>query len=1190
MAKAKTKQQLTLENEELKARLRELEETLEAIRSGAVDAIVTSGPAGDRVYSLEGADHAYHSMVESMNEGAVTILPDGTILYGNRQIGQMTGASPSGIVGRPFHDFVPASDRRTLDGFIRQALSGGLKAEMRLRNGSAAEIPVQISATPIDLGGTTALALVVTDLSERRRYDEIVAAERLSRYILEQSMEGVAVCVNGRILFASRRLHEICGRNPMLQPFDRLFPLMLSDSEPFSVEIPESGKVVKCAEVGYQNPDGKSYSLILNAAPLYGDDHQILGSLVSLTDISERKRSEEEIARLNRELQLRVQELEAVFETAPIGLAIAEDPEGRHIHGNPANERMLGVPKGAELSMRSTPDPAPALYRTLQDGRELAVDELTMQRAVRGERVSGQIVDVVRADGRTVRLYSNASPLLDEQGRPRGAVGAFLDITELTQAQEALRESEERYRLLVDTAPDAIIVHRDGKCLFANEAALRLYGADDFEQFRNRSIKELLHPDDRAVTLERIQRVQEGQRTALREVRLLRLNGQEVMAEATAAPINYGGERAVQVIIRDITQRRQAEEALRESEERYRGVVQNTTAVIFRLDPQGVIRFANERALQFFGYSAEELIGRHAVGTIVPERESTGRDLAAMVDGIASTPDRYHSNANENIRKNGERVWMEWTNSGIYDTDGRLKEFLSVGIDATARKLAEEALRASEAKYRNLFENMAEEVHFWQVVRDEAGRIKTWRLVDANPPTLKTWGRQTVDEIRGKTTDEIFGPGATEHYMPVVQKIMTEGVPHSYEDYFPHLDKHFRFTSVPLGEHFITTGADITGIKKAEEALSESRQRLAVIVDSIADGFYALDRSWRFTHVNDAALRHMGKTREEILGRTLLDVFPESRGSIIETEYARAMESGEPRHFENPSLITGRILEIHAYPGSEILTVLFRDVTEQALLATALRDSEESLRLANEHLEQRVRERTMDLQNLTGELERSRHELRNLVSELVMAEERERKRIAGVLHDEIAQTLAAARMRLDLLQGAPSDQRDTQTLKEVKAFLVQSIQETRALMSDVGNPLLFDMGLKAACESLAERLMKRHPVRILCDIRDAFKNLDPDVKTILYQLVRELLTNVVKHSRARNAHVLIDLEDGHFRVEVTDDGVGFDPGTLGAPTAEGGFGLYSIRERLLAIDGTLGILSDPGTGTVVTAIMPAAMK
>ena len=205
-----------------------------------------------------------------------------------------------------------------------------------------------------------------------------------------------------------------------------------------------------------------------------------------------------------------------------------------------------------------------------------------------------------------------------------------------------------------------------------------------------------------------------------------------------------------------------------------------------------------------------------------------------------------------------------------------------------------------------------------------------------------------------------------------------------------------------------------------------------------------------------------------------------------------------------------------------------------------------------------------------------------------MAEERERKRIAGVLHDEVAQTLAAARMRIDLLKGAPpSDQK--QTLKEAKALLLQSIQETRSLMNDLGNPLLFDMGVKAACESHAGRLMETHSVRIVCDIKDAFKYVNPDVKTILYQLIRELLANVVKHSQARNARVMIDMENGHFRVKVTDDGVGFDPERLGAPTVEGGFGLYSIRERLIAIDGSLRIESAPGSGTIVTAILPEAL-
>jgi signal transduction histidine kinase len=252
--------------------------------------------------------------------------------------------------------------------------------------------------------------------------------------------------------------------------------------------------------------------------------------------------------------------------------------------------------------------------------------------------------------------------------------------------------------------------------------------------------------------------------------------------------------------------------------------------------------------------------------------------------------------------------------------------------------------------------------------------------------------------------------------------------------------------------------------------------------------------------------------------------------------------------------------------------------------------AEEALREANELLEQRVRDRTLELQNLAEQLEKSRDDLRILASELVLAEERERKRIAAVLHDDIAQTLAVARMRVDLLQRMANDDESRQTVTEAKEFLVQSIRETRALMNDLGNPMLFELGVAAACESLANRLMENHPIQIQCDIRDSFMNLEPEVKVILFQVVRETLNNVVKHSKAQHAEVLVHWEDDRIRAMVRDDGLGFDLQSIGAPTAEGGFGLFSIRERLMSFRGDLQIESTPGAGTIVTATVPARLN
>jgi len=157
----------------------------------------------------------------------------------------------------------------------------------------------------------------------------------------------------------------------------------------------------------------------------------------AVRDITERKQADQSLRESERRERQRAAELQTILDTAPIGLAIATDPSGLRVQGNRANEEMFGLPPGAELSKVG---PRAAGFRPVQDGRELAPVELPMQRAIRGETVE-QVFDVVREDGHEIAVYAKATPLFDEAGRPRGAVGAFLDITALKRAEEAVRKA-----------------------------------------------------------------------------------------------------------------------------------------------------------------------------------------------------------------------------------------------------------------------------------------------------------------------------------------------------------------------------------------------------------------------------------------------------------------------------------------------------------------------------------------------------------------------------------------------------------------------------------------------------------------------------------------------------------------------------------------------------------------------------
>ena len=219
--------------------------------------------------------------------------------------------------------------------------------------------------------------------------------------------------------------------------------------------------------------------------------------------------------------------------------------------------------------------------------------------------------------------------------------------------------------------------------------------------------------------------------------------------------------------------------------------------------------------------------------------------------------------------------------------------------------------------------------------------------------------------------------------------------------------------------------------------------------------------------------------------------------------------------------------------------------------------------------------------------------LRSLASSLSLAEERERRRLAVYLHDQIGHTLALANIRLGELQKSLPSQCPgfpTAELEKAGSLLEQAIRDTHSLTFKISSPILYELGLDAALEWLTEQVQKDHGIstRFIGDSRT--DHLDDDVRVLLFQAVNELLVNVVKHAQAQNVEVSIRRDGGNLKVEVGDDGVGFQMPRMGPHLRERcGFGLFSIRERLRPYGGILQVQSEPGAGTHVILTVPLAI-
>ena len=305
-----------LQTAELRRRLEEAEEMIRAIRAGEVDAFVMSTAGRDDVFALETAADPYRRLVENMQQGAVTLGPDGAILFCNQRFADMLQVPAPEAFGRRIQSFLTESDRPLWGALEREAIDrGAAHGEVVLEPPRGSPVPVHVALAPFGRGAV-GMSVMVTDLSDQKRHEAVLAAETLSKSILEQAADAIVVCdAAGTIIRTSHVAEELCGRNAMLLPFDSVFPLVVSgggsiDAPTQRVSLREvlEGKTVRGLEVLLRREDGGLAHLLMSAAPLK-QDRRAVGCVVTLTDITNQKAAE----RLLRESDRKKNEFLAVL-------------------------------------------------------------------------------------------------------------------------------------------------------------------------------------------------------------------------------------------------------------------------------------------------------------------------------------------------------------------------------------------------------------------------------------------------------------------------------------------------------------------------------------------------------------------------------------------------------------------------------------------------------------------------------------------------------------------------------------------------------------------------------------------------------------------------------------------------------------------------------------------------------------
>jgi PAS domain S-box-containing protein len=623
-------------------------------------------------------------------------------------------------------------------------------------------------------------------------------------------------------------------------------------------------------------------------------------------------------------------------------------------------------------------------------------------------------------------------------------------------------------------------------------------------------------------------------------------------------------EQANHELEQDIAERKRTQETLREREEIHSAIVRQAVDAIVLVEANSgrFVEF-NRAAHESLGYRREEF-----AQLAIPDIDA-GIGPEKIHEHMAATFARGEAVfETRQRRRDGE---LRDVRVSVRSLNIRGKDyFAAIWSDITERKHMEKSLRASEERFKIIATNTPD-----HILLQDADLRYVWVV---NPQLGLTEG-----DMIGKTDFDILGREDAEKLTKIKREVLASGEPTHVEVPLVSLDgdtEYFDGSYVP--QHGPDGKADgligyfrkVTERRQAEETLRNREGVLQKIFDILPVGLWFSDKNGKLLRGNPTGVKIWGAEPK---------VSPSEYGVFK----ARRLPSGEEVAPDDWALahtirdgvtIVDELLEIDAFDGKKktILNYTAPVLDDQGNIQGAI--------VVNQDITER-RQAEQQLLEYQGRL-------KELAAELTLAEERERRRIAVGVHDRIGQRLAMTKLTLQSLPTSTLETNTARAIEEVCKDVDKVLEDAHSLTFELSNPILYEVGFEPAVESwLFQQVRDRQGIECTFEADESAARLDKETRVVLFDVVREILTNVVKHAKAKHVNVRIRRIKGTMQTIVQDDGIGFQPPQAGSrsstPVSEsGGFGLFNIREKLDYLGGSLTIESAPGQGTCVVAVVP----